>query len=70
MSARQKQVKQPKNTQPSSEPSPWTEPFQRAEEAAAAQKPETADQAQTTPKREDRQDEPTHNALSTIFNGR
>jgi len=61
-------TKQPKTNLPASEPSPWTEPFQRAQEAAAAK--QAANQAQTAPKPTDRAEEPTHAALSTIFNSR
>lgn len=63
-------AKQPKHNLPASEPSPWTELFQRAQEAAAAEKTEAANQAQTAPRPADRAEEPTHDALSTIFNSR
>ena len=59
------------------EPSPWTEPFQRAQDSASAQpgnaeqtaKPGTpAEQAQQ-PEKQAHMDEHTRDALSTIFNG-
>jgi hypothetical protein len=59
------------------EPSPWTEPFQRAQDSAPAQ-PENSDQAAKpgTPAEQTQQaaqqahmDEHTRDALSTIFNG-
>jgi hypothetical protein len=65
------QSKQSKSNQPAFESSPWTEPFQLAQEAAAAAKQaEAATEAKSAPKPADRADEPTHDALSTIFNGR
>ena len=60
-----------KNTMPTFEPSPWTEVFQRAQEAAEAKSAEAANQAKTAPQpTADRAEEPTQDALSTIFNGR
>jgi len=68
MSSHRKQTKQ---TQPPSEPSPWTEVFQPVRANNAETKAsDAAEQAQTASKPEDRKDDPTRDALSAIFNGR
>ena len=45
--------KQPKNSMPATESSPWTEPFQRAQDVAAKNS-EAANQPKTAPKPADR----------------
>ena len=75
----QDQVKQPKKAQPpQSEPSPWTEPFQRAydsheqgqaDDSAAQNAEATATKCTHAAGSHPHTDEATHDALSTIFNG-
>lgn len=68
-------TKQPAKKQTMTEEhSPWTETFQRVEEpnrtdADSATQPETTQSSQRAQATQRHTDEPTHDALSTIFNG-
>ena len=62
--------KQPKPAKPQAEPSPWTDPFQQTHDNADVKQEKAPKPARAGRKTDSTlPDEPTHDALSTIFNG-
>ena len=63
-------TKHPVNNLPTSEPSPWTEPFQQTQAAKnPGKKSETAGQTQAASKPEDRPDEATSGQRRRLSSG-